>query len=183
MTIGIKRILAVPCCQAEKYKWCKDLAEIMAGDGKRYCIFHVPQEHKGDSPESYNELVYKRIQEAIDNNTKCDLRGTIFPWPIDFSQFNKDNPFPAISFARHLSRFSVPSLNSISVSTWITGPSLYPITGDQASQLPPSSKETAYSIEFESTPDVVSSMVIPTKTSSEEDTLELSGNASVKTTL
>ena len=88
----------MPCCQADKYKWCKTLHSVKLADGKEYCVFHAPKEHKGRTQENFNKLVYAKIQEAIYKEAECDLSGTIFPWSIDFSQFNKDNPFPPINF-------------------------------------------------------------------------------------
>jgi uncharacterized protein YjbI with pentapeptide repeats len=89
----------VPCCQAEKYKWCKGLRSVwISKDNKEYCVFHAPKEHKGQNRESFNKLVYAKVQEGIYKETECDLSGSIFPWPIDFSQFNQDNPFPPINF-------------------------------------------------------------------------------------
>jgi uncharacterized protein YjbI with pentapeptide repeats len=89
----------VPCCKAKKYGWCKDLRSLWASvDYKEYCVFHAPEADKGQTPENFNKLVHEKIQEAIDNNAECDLSGTIFPWHIDFSHFNKDNPFPQVYF-------------------------------------------------------------------------------------
>ena len=88
----------MPCCQAEKYKWCKTLRSVKFAGGKEYCVFHAPEEHKGQTPESFNKLVYAKIQDAINKKKYCDLSGTIFPWSIAFSQFDKNNPFPKIYF-------------------------------------------------------------------------------------
>ena len=89
----------MPHCH-EKYKWCKGLSAVINVDGTNYCVFHAPKgTHKGQTPENFNKMVYGRIKDAKDNNTECDLSGTIFPWHIDFRHFDKHNPFPIISFS------------------------------------------------------------------------------------
>ncbi|MCD4692670.1 MAG: pentapeptide repeat-containing protein, partial [Calditrichales bacterium] len=88
----------MPCCKAEKYKWCKNLDTIKV-EGKEYCVFHASKEHKNQTPDNFNKLIFKRINEAIDKKEKCDLRGTIFPWEIAFNCFNKDNPLPVLDFS------------------------------------------------------------------------------------
>jgi len=88
------------CCKAEKFKWCSGLDAITSYDGKEYCIFHAPKGREGISIdiEKFNELVFKRIEEAKKSGQKCDLSGTLFEGPISFSQYNKENPLPFIKF-------------------------------------------------------------------------------------
>ena len=86
----------MPCCKAEKYGWCGNL-DTHKIEGKEYCVFHASEKHKSQTPDNFNKLIFKRIQEAIDEKRECDLSGTIFPYPIKFYIF-KDNVLPQIFF-------------------------------------------------------------------------------------
>ncbi len=88
----------MPCCKAKKYKWCSSLNAISYYDGKEYCIYHVPEEWKGMESEKFNELVFKKIQTAKNSDKQCDLSGTVFAGPIDFSQYNERGSLPFINF-------------------------------------------------------------------------------------
>jgi uncharacterized protein YjbI with pentapeptide repeats len=90
----------MPCCKADKFKWCGGLDTITSYDGKEYCIFHAPKGREGISIniEKFNERVFKRIEEAKKLGQKCNLSGTLFEGPISFSQYNKENPLPFINF-------------------------------------------------------------------------------------
>jgi uncharacterized protein YjbI with pentapeptide repeats len=90
----------MPCCKAEKFKWCRDLDTATSDDKKEYCIFHAPKNYEGVSfdIEKFNDLVFEKIDEAKKSVHKCDLSGTIFEGPISFTQYNKENPLPFIDF-------------------------------------------------------------------------------------
>ncbi|WP_419787295.1 pentapeptide repeat-containing protein [Pseudodesulfovibrio sp.] len=81
----------MPCCMCEKYKW-KDPQEVVytdPEDGKEYCLFHAPAEHKGMGVDDFNAQVSERIQATIDledEEAECDLSGTIFPGKICFDK-------------------------------------------------------------------------------------------------
>ncbi|WP_291325282.1 pentapeptide repeat-containing protein [Desulfovibrio sp. UCD-KL4C] len=114
---------------AEHNNWCKDYDIVYVDDeGKEYCIFHAPAEHKyseryveGEGPrpelisgDDFNALVFARIQAVIDAgedeerdrykysnwNPRCNLAGTIFFTDISFSKFNEENGtyLPPINF-------------------------------------------------------------------------------------
>ncbi|WP_031480084.1 pentapeptide repeat-containing protein [Maridesulfovibrio frigidus] len=115
------------CCIGADYNdWCKDYDIIYVdGDGKEYCIFHAPAEHKyseryvegeGQRPDlmsgdDFNGLVFARIQAVIDAegereqdkvdlsnwNPRCNFAGTIFFANISFTKFKK-NGLPSIDF-------------------------------------------------------------------------------------
>ncbi|MGE4424511.1 MAG: pentapeptide repeat-containing protein [Pseudodesulfovibrio sp.] len=84
------------CCMCEKYHW--DPQEVVyeaPEDGKEYCLFHAPAEHKYAAPNSnkmsideFNAQVAERIQEIVDledENACCNLRGAVFPGELSFS--------------------------------------------------------------------------------------------------
>jgi pentapeptide repeat protein len=92
--------LTLPCCKAEKYKWCSEQHTVYTDKkGKEYCVFHAPKEQKGQTEDNFNKLIFERIQVAIDEKETCYLSGTIFPWEITFNHFNKDNPLPELYFS------------------------------------------------------------------------------------
>jgi len=89
---------------AEKYGWCADDKETIEIDGKKYCIFHAPVEHKKrfktnfttsvlkkiDSADKILQQIFKHLKNAntitvaqllapMNNPTVCDFSGTIFP--------------------------------------------------------------------------------------------------------
>ncbi len=67
-------------------------------EGKGYCLFHAPAEHKGMSVHEFNKRVFARIQDVLDlkdKKARCDLSGTIFPECILFPEGYK---FPDIDF-------------------------------------------------------------------------------------
>lgn len=90
----------MPCCKAGDYKWCEDLPVVDYKDeeGNEYCVFHAPKGKKNITIQEFNKLVFDKIEKAKKDNAKCDLSATIFEGPIKFSQFNEDNPLPAINF-------------------------------------------------------------------------------------
>lgn len=58
------------CCMSNKYGWCEDQDAQIKVDGKRYCIFHAPADHKAINgkpirAEEFNALVFKRIDSVI----------------------------------------------------------------------------------------------------------------------
>lgn len=86
------------CCKANIYgRWCQNEKTSQYDDGEEYCIFHAPKDNWKDV-ESFNESVFQRIRRDQGFSSNTDLRGTIFPGPISFKQFNEDNPFPKIDF-------------------------------------------------------------------------------------
>ena len=93
-----------------QYEWCEGEPFVYKdGEGKEYCVFHAPKEKKGEgvTPEKFNEKVFKKINDVIRENKLpgskgnkiCNLSGTVFEGDIDFSRYNKDNPFPGINFS------------------------------------------------------------------------------------
>lgn len=88
-----------PCCMAEKFdNWCHEVDTRVEHEGKIYCLFHGPAECLEKLDKWDNQLAYDRIGLAKEKGTSCDLRGTVFPVDISFSQYNKTNPLPKISF-------------------------------------------------------------------------------------
>jgi uncharacterized protein YjbI with pentapeptide repeats len=90
----------MPCCVAEKYgNWCADVEEVVTHEGKEYCIFHAPAECKEKQDlEGFNIKIFNKIDTAIEQGNKCDLRGVIFPGSIKFSQYDTNKPLPPIHF-------------------------------------------------------------------------------------
>ncbi|TIH13499.1 hypothetical protein D0S45_14390 [Marinifilum sp. JC120] len=110
------------CCTGEEHSnWCKyyDIVYVDA-EGKEYCIFHAPAEHKYSKPyvegegerpglmagDAFNELVFAHILKCFEPNDYldihiCSIAGTIFHEYISFSTFNgKENPkMPNILFS------------------------------------------------------------------------------------
>ena len=78
----------MPCCMAKEdgwFDWCQGLAIVHKNeDGKEYCLFHAPAEHKGISLQNFNEEIFRRIREAKRRDKNCDLSGTVFPGDIVF---------------------------------------------------------------------------------------------------
>ena len=92
----------MPCCKCEEHKWepPQEVVYTDPEDGKEYCLFHAPAEHKGVSVDDFNAQVFERIQETIDLQDEiavCNLAGTIFPGDVVFS---KSLSLPGISFRK-----------------------------------------------------------------------------------
>ena len=90
----------MPCCMCEKYEWDdpQDVVYTAPEDGKEYCLFHAPAEHKGMSVDDFNAQVSERIQAIVDledANARCSFNGTIFPGKICI---DKECELPNISF-------------------------------------------------------------------------------------
>lgn len=94
------RVMA--CCKAEEYGgWCaQEPASFTDSDGKCYCDFHAPKEGKNGSAEEFNKKVFDLIDAAIAEGKGCDLSGTVFPWPINFTNYGEDRPLPPINLFR-----------------------------------------------------------------------------------
>ncbi|MGE4424510.1 MAG: pentapeptide repeat-containing protein [Pseudodesulfovibrio sp.] len=96
----------MPCCMCEEYEW-EDPQEVVytdPEDGKEYCLFHAPVEHKGVSVDEFNAKVVERVQAACnleDGKRICSMVGTVFPGDI---AFDDGQVFPGIDFSR--ARFS-----------------------------------------------------------------------------
>lgn len=89
------------CCKAEEWwGWCEVCSTCYTDpiDGKEYCYFHAPTEHKGVSIEKFNADIHSLIEDAIAGKKKCYLAETVFPGNISFSQYGKDKPLPSIDF-------------------------------------------------------------------------------------
>ncbi|MFH1914118.1 MAG: pentapeptide repeat-containing protein [Pseudomonadota bacterium] len=85
------------CCKCEEHGW-NDPQPVV--DGKEYCLFHAPAEHKGMSVDAFNEKVMERIQAVIDledDEAFCELSGTIFSGEICFAS---GSALPNISFEK-----------------------------------------------------------------------------------
>lgn len=93
------------CCKCEEYRW-PDPQDVVwkdeEGDGKEYCVFHAPVEHKGKTLQDFQKLVHDRIDalkaQESDQGT-CDFRGTSFPDGVSFACYKSNNPLPAIVFS------------------------------------------------------------------------------------
>lgn len=91
------------CCKAEKHNdWCisQPLSEYKDEHGKEYCIYHAPQGYKiikGQklTTTAFNELIFQHIGQA---KSHCNLSGTIYEGDISFTNYNKENPLPYVSF-------------------------------------------------------------------------------------
>lgn len=108
------------CCMKNKYgSWCEDL-ETYDIEGSKYCVFHAPKGSKKMeidgtlkllSLAEFNFVLLERIINArnvttVEQNTKCNLSGTIFEGDILFIEaaisfkfhFGHDDPLPPIIF-------------------------------------------------------------------------------------
>lgn len=88
------------CCKCREHEWEDPQKSVYTDeDGKGYCVFHAPKEHKGIEVFKFNEIIYSRIR-AVDTTSGmlCDLSGTIFPGDIYFYDFAYGNTLPNISF-------------------------------------------------------------------------------------
>ena len=74
------------CCKCAEHKWADPQEPVWTdpADGKEYCVFHAPKEHKLDlagrplSVDAFNALISERIQAVVDLEDEkawCDLRG------------------------------------------------------------------------------------------------------------
>ncbi len=90
----------MPCCKAKDYEWCKDLGVVdyKDGEGNEYCVFHAPAGEKGVSLDEFNQMAFERINQKKRVDKMCDLSGTVFEGPIDFTQLNEKKELPAIIF-------------------------------------------------------------------------------------
>ena len=91
----------MPCCKAEKFEnWCEG-EELFEFEGELYCVYHLPAASP-DKPEppNFNQKVFARIDAAKKEQTACNLSGAVFPGDVEFGQYGKDNPLPAISFIK-----------------------------------------------------------------------------------
>jgi hypothetical protein len=90
----------MPCCKAQEFgNWCEEapLVDWRDKEGKEYCLFHAPAEHKNITTEEFNQLVFVQIDKAINEERECKLSGTIFIDDINFSRYNEDRPLPDIN--------------------------------------------------------------------------------------
>ena len=87
------------CCKCDEYGWEKPQHVVYSDmNGKEYCLFHAPAEHKEMSVKEFNARVWERVQATTDlgdKNAQCNFSGTIFPGDISFVSVSS---FPAISF-------------------------------------------------------------------------------------
>lgn len=95
------------CCKCEEHKWDDPQPVVYTDseDGKEYCLFHAPVEHKGVDVDEFNAQVFKRIQATIDRgdkNTFCHFDGAIFSGDISFA--NRALPKMSFEQARFLGR-------------------------------------------------------------------------------
>lgn len=92
------------CCMGAKYgNWCRDLpTRTLTVDGREreYCIFHAPADQKWEDADSFNKLAFWRLKEASFKGEWCQLAGAVFPGAVDFSRFDRDNPFPSVNFTQ-----------------------------------------------------------------------------------
>ena len=88
-----QRSSQLPCSMGYKYRWCKDLpSNHKDSKGNRLCIFHAPKGEKGGiSIDEFNALVFERMTEECENESPCDLSGTIFEGTISFKNFFKEH--------------------------------------------------------------------------------------------
>jgi uncharacterized protein YjbI with pentapeptide repeats len=93
---------------SEALGWCKDLpVEYNDGQGNVFCLFHAPQGKKGISVDEFDNAVFLYIDEQKKRNERCNLAGTIFDGPIDFSNYHEENPLPSITLNRAVFPFGV----------------------------------------------------------------------------
>lgn len=94
------------CCKADEFKWCAEFeADCQDEEGNNYCAFHASVGCKGGGgKEEFESRLFQRIDEAIWNESSCDLSGNVFPWGFYYSQYDKDRhpiPDPHTDFSFH----------------------------------------------------------------------------------
>jgi len=84
------------CRMANKYNgWCKHLPS-HADYEEGYCLFHAPKKPEIEHDvQNFNKRIFDHIREAKNAGARCDLSGTIFPGPINFSKIE----LPAMVFS------------------------------------------------------------------------------------
>lgn len=92
------------CCMCEEYRW-PDPQEVVwkdeEGGRKEYCVFHAPVEHKGVSDDSFNDMIFARIDAVKaknDASTLCHLDGVVFKTNISFEKYDYNNQLPSVIF-------------------------------------------------------------------------------------
>lgn len=125
------------CCKAEKFDgWCKRLpSPYVDSDGKEYCLFHAPKEHKGVTLDKFNKKIDGIVKAATTKKKGCNLSGTIFLddighilrkyslfQPINLRQatFNGDANFSGITFNDEID-FSSATFNEGSTKADFSG--------------------------------------------------------------
>lgn len=99
------------CCKCIEHKWGDPQPiEYVDDEGKGYCLFHAPANHKMIdgctylSVAAFNTFVFHRIDQVIskskaaDKNYPCTMAGIVFLGSISFGSYNNHNPLPSISF-------------------------------------------------------------------------------------
>jgi len=95
--------MAGKCCKCKKHDWEATYPITFTdAEGKGYCEFHAPKEGKRLGKDEFNNLIFSTIENACSHGMlcaevpHCDLSGTVFPWPIDFSKHVNHPAFPGI---------------------------------------------------------------------------------------
>ncbi|WP_156939630.1 pentapeptide repeat-containing protein [Desulfocurvus vexinensis] len=88
------------CCKCQEHGWADPQPPVWTdpADGREYCVFHAPVEHKGISVAEFNKKIFRRIEDfggSAQNNSRCDLSGVVFPGEIIFEE---NTEFPSVSF-------------------------------------------------------------------------------------
>lgn len=99
------------CCKCIEHKWGDPQPiEYVDDEGKGYCLFHAPANHKMIdgcpflSVAAFNTFVFHRIDQVISKSKAtgqsyyCTLAGIVFLGCISFSSYDYHNPLPSISF-------------------------------------------------------------------------------------
>ncbi len=100
----------MPCCKSDLYGgWCTDYPVVdYKDDNRELCVFHAPQGKKGVTLEEFNQVIFKRLNEALDRDEVCNLSCSIFEGPIDFG----GKKLPAVNFSS--ATFAEASFNGAS---------------------------------------------------------------------
>jgi len=95
-------------CEASYFGWDDPRPTVFKekANGNEYCIFHAPKGEKWKelggaeqhTDDEFNALIFSRIEKAKANNTRCDLRYTVFPGHVSFWVNITDQWLPEIRF-------------------------------------------------------------------------------------
>lgn len=99
------------CCKCIEHKWGDPQpVEYVDEEGKGYCLFHAPANHKMIdgcpyvSVETFNLFVFNRINVTKQKNAAgvknlgCDMTGVVFLGDICFSSYGEESRMPSIIF-------------------------------------------------------------------------------------
>lgn len=88
------------CQKCIEYKWQNIWLPVYTDiAGVEYCIFHAPKEHKSMGVNDFNHALLHKISDDKRKYPVCNLKGTIFPGDITFSEHDITPELPTIDLS------------------------------------------------------------------------------------